>query len=153
MRFSTQRRRFLSRFAVMASALLTLLAATHATGRASGTPEIFACGNTYKVDLTALAGTPCIPLSVHTSWGSGPVIYPAFPQYTTPGVFIESPGVPLGTPLNSIEVCGKIVPPVAGQYTIGCPGCTLCVRVCFPSGCLVIKIYPGPCPGPLLPCP
>jgi hypothetical protein len=132
--------------------LLLLFFAISPTGVASVVPEIFACG-TYKVDLTALAGSPCIPLSVHTAWGTVPVIWPTFAQYTSPGIFVETPAVPPGTPLNYVEVCGQILPLPFGQKSVVCGNCKLCVVICFPSGCPVIKVYPGLCPPGPLPCP
>jgi hypothetical protein len=151
MRSSTDRRSFLARLAAGCTTLL-LLFAISSTGMASVVPEIFACG-TYKVDLTALAGSPCLPLSVHTVWGTAPAIWPAFAQYASPGIFIESPAVPPGIPLTHVEVCGQILPLPFGQKSVFCGNCKLCVVTCFPSGCLVIKIYPGTCPLGLLPCP
>ena len=159
---STLRRHgILSRLIVLASMLAIVLLTIPSTGRADGIPELLACGTSYKVDITALAGTSCTPLGVHTVWGTTPTptVWPALPsQYPTPGIYFESPTptVPAGTPLTGIAVCGQAIPPVAGYYTVTCAnGCKLCVAVCFPSGCLVIKIAPGSCANPasMLPCP
>lgn len=148
------RRTFVSRMALLALALVTIVLGLVA-GSGSASAQIVACpAGTYRVDTRPLGPGACYPLSIRTSWGGAPVIWPAAP-YGGPGVYPEAPPVPGGTPLNWVNVCGVVLPPAPGQYLVNCPnGCVICVRICLDlMGCLVIKVYPGPLCGMPQPCP
>lgn len=151
---------------LLAIALLAIVAGFIASSRsASAQGPIFWCGvGCYTIDATQLANFPNCLLCIRTSWNNGGVVWPApgaACSYFGGGLYKECPVPvqPVGSPLDWVEICGNILPAVDGQYTIPanpiCPGCPpLCVRLCMDAiGCLVIKIYPGPCPGPILPCP
>ena len=147
-----------ARLTMIATALVVMIIALVAsTRRAGAQPPYSACTNgTYTVDLSAFTGPTCYPLSVSTSWASGAVVWPLTGPYTGPGVYVEAPPVPPGVPLQYIEVFGQHLPPgpVAYQKTINSPCGLICVSVCLdPSGCLYVKVYPGPCPPTTLPCP
>jgi len=143
---------------MLAAALMVMLLSFGATTRtASAQGQITACQtSSYTVDLTPLAGRQCFPFKFYTSWNGGSVIWTSFGGfYMSAGIFVESPPVAVGTPLDYINVFGVSIPPVyPQQVTINTACGPVCVRVCLDANrCLYIKVYPGPCPGPLLPCP
>ncbi len=129
-------------------------------GATTASAQVFTCGGPYRIDMTALPNAPqCYyPLQVSTSWGGGAVTWPmpGFPGYPGPGMFLEMPPTPLGMQLDFVNVGGTIIPAatVPAQRSVLTSCGLLCAVICTdPAGCLVIKVYPGPCPPMILPCP
>jgi hypothetical protein len=154
------RRNFLSRIALLAFAFMVMVLAFGASSN-TASAQITSCAAppapwVYKVDLTPLGGLACFPFKVKTSWGGGIVTWPPTGPYPGPGIFFENPPVAPGTPLDFIDIAGTLIPPTFGQTTVPVTPCgPVCVVVCKDpaTGCMVIKVYPGPCPPVPLPCP
>jgi hypothetical protein len=151
-----KRRTFLSRIAMLAFAFVVMLLTFGASSN-TASAQFTACGlgPTYTVDLTPLGGLACFPFKVKTSWGGGAVTWPPTGPYPGPGIWPENPPVLPGTALDFVDVEGTLIPPFPGQTTVPTPCGPVCVTLCKnpANGCLVIKVYPGPCPPVPLPCP
>jgi hypothetical protein len=152
-----QRRTFLSGVTALVMALAMMMIMLGATTHTATAQIVRACpGGTYTVDLSNLPNPACYPFVLKTSWGGGAVGWPPTGPYPGPGIYVEAPPTPPGMPLDFISVFGVNLPPgpVPYQKTVNTPCGPVCVVVCVDAtGCLHIKVYPGPCPAVLFPCP